>query len=311
MRNSHPEPVIVRRNRRQRGAPMREGAWKVAFADFTMALMALFLVLWLLAVSERHELRAVSEALRNYSVLDGGPNPFDIRNSPHLIDFGGRPALIDELTSQVLQKDNKQSSEEERFVDAHHSVGVWGRLESPEQMALLASVIEELARILDAMDNLTVEVVPQGLRIAIHDDQKRQMFARGSDTLEPFFETLLMQLGPVFERVENALILSGHTDTVPYQSQRYTNWELSGDRALMARRVLESGGMPASRVAQVVAFSDRVLADREHPDDSTNRRIEILLLTSQAHRQLFELFDRNMPGNSIEEAHAAAAGNLP
>lgn len=302
MRNSHPESVIVKRSRRQHDDHAKGGAWKVAFADFTMALMALFLVLWLLAVSEHHERRVVSETLRNYSVLEGGPNPFDIRNSPHLIDFGGSPALIDELANEVLESGDDASTGE------GGEPGLEGTLESPEQMALLGSLIEELARTLDAMDNLTVEIVPQGLRIAIRDDQKRQMFARGSDTLAPFFEKLLMQLAPVFARVENALILSGHTDTIPYQSRRYTNWELSGDRALMARRVLETGGMPADRVAQVVAFSDRVLADRERPDDSANRRIEILILSSRAHQQLFELFDRNIPGNSIEEAARPPSG---
>ncbi|MDX9875057.1 MAG: flagellar motor protein MotB [Spongiibacteraceae bacterium] len=281
MQDSHGETVVVKRGRRGRDREEKGGAWKVAFADFTMALMALFLVLWLLSVSEIEERQAMAESLRNYSVLDGGPSPFDLRSSPYPIDLGGAPHSTGSEESSPDGEGGTESGAD----------GLHGMLESPQQMALLGSQIEQLAAALAAEDNLTVELVPQGLRISIRDDQQRQMFARGSHRLEPFFHELLMRLAPVFGRVENALIISGHTDTVPYTTSRYTNWELSGNRALTARRVLEGGGMPGNRVAQVVAFSDRILADRERPDASANRRIEILLLTSAAQAQLFELFD--------------------
>lgn len=314
MRSHQAAPtVVVKRGHRRQHSEQKGGAWKVAFADFTLAMMALFLVLWIQSIAEKEERRAVSENLRNYSVLEGGPNPFDIRNSPFPIDFEGNPGLIDATASELMQADTSSRSPENGSSGSGEAMllqsGIKGMLENREQLALLGSVIEELARTLAAMDNLEVEVVPQGLRISIQDDQKRQMFARGSDMISPFFEKLLTQLSPIFAKVENPLIISGHTDVVPYTSSRYSNWELSGDRALMARRVLESAGMPGQRVAQVVAMSDRVLADRDHPDGSANRRIEILLLTESAQQQLYDLFDRNVPGNVIGPALEAATAS--
>lgn len=312
MRSAQHDTVVVKRQRRRQEEDSKGGAWKVAFADFTMAMMSLFLVLWILAISEKAERRAVAENLRNYSVLDGGPNPFDLRNSPFPLDFGGNPGLIEELATRLLRPGNasKERSPEEGSSGSGDGElfnnGINGMLETPEQLSLLGSLIGELARTLTAADNLSVEVVPQGLRIIIKDDNDQQMFERGSAAMTPFFERLLVQLAPVFVQVENPLIISGHTDTVPYHSKQYGNWELSGDRALMARRVLEVGGMPIDRVAQVVAMSDRVLADKARPDDSANRRIEILVLTKEARQQLFELFDRNVPGNAIGAARTAA-----
>jgi chemotaxis protein MotB len=315
--SSQQDTVVVKRQRRRQQEEEKGGAWKVAFADFTMAMMSLFLVLWILAISEKAERRAVAENLRNYSVLEGGPNPFDLRNSPFPIDFGGNPGLIDELATRLLRAGSTSSERAPEDGSSgsgdgpQFNHGINGMLETPEQLTLLGSVIDELARALTAADNLAVEVVPQGLRIVIKDDNDQQMFERGSVAMTPFFERLLMQLAPVFVRVENPLIISGHTDTVPYHSKQYSNWELSGDRALMARRVLEAGGMPKDRVAQVVAMSDRVLADKSRPDDSANRRIEILLLTKDARQQLFDLFDRNVPGNAIGTAARAAASGAP
>ncbi|EKE73993.1 flagellar motor protein MotB [Gallaecimonas xiamenensis] len=323
MRSSQ-DPIIIKRKARRGGhEPSGGGAWKVAFADFTLAMMALFLVLWLLAVTEEHERKIMATSLRNYSIMDESSNPFDLSNSPFPIDLEGNPAIVENIAAQLLTSGDLKSgiSMYSQVPEGEKEPGkgtgpeldsiLEGEFDTPESMALLAAVIKAMARQLTATDNLDVEVVPQGLRITIQDDNDKQMFARGSVDMNPFFEDLLLALAPVFEKVKNSMVLSGHTDAIPYQGSRYSNWELSGDRALLARRVLEVGGMPKSRVLQVTAMSDRTPVDREHPDASANRRIELLLLTRQAKADLLRIFDRAQPDNAVAEAGKAAEANQP
>src|SRR5690606_33138567 len=116
---------------------------------------------------------------------------------------------------------------------------------------------------------------------------------------------------PVFGRIDNRLVAAGSTDAVPYHSSRDGNWEVAGARALMARKVLEIGGTPLSRILQVAAMSDRTLAKPEDPTHSANRRIEILVLTPQAEQDLLGLFDSEVTGSALNEARDSALQNQP
>lgn len=300
------EQIIVKRGHNKRShAPKGGGAWKVAFADFTLAMMSLFLVLWILAVSSQTERTIVATHLRDYSLLDNEANPFDIRNSPFPIDLEGKPSVLEEIAPEykvdgtnVPPHDVFHRDKQLRFAEGKSTKLLHGKLDSQEQMRQLAGIIGTLAKQLQARDNLTLQIVPQGLRIQIRDDDRRQMFARGSVQVSPYFHQLLRSLAPVFSQVENRLMISGHTDSVPYPSGNYTNWELSGDRAQMARRVLLSGGLPEEQIAQVVAMGDTALAKAEDPTASENRRIELLVLNSAAEKQLATLFASNQSGPS-------------
>nr|WP_115719427.1 flagellar motor protein MotB [Gallaecimonas mangrovi] len=318
------ETIIIKRAPRRSGhGEGGGGAWKVAFADFTLAMMSLFLVLWLLSVTNQHERQVMATSLRNYSVFDKSKNPFDLANSPFPIDLEGQPAVIDNIASQLLTSGQLKSgismysqvpkgqTEPGKGQGPKLDSMIDGDFETPQSMALVAAVIRSMAKKLNAEHNLDVKVVPQGLRISIQDDNNRQMFARGSVKMSPFFEDLLLALAPVFKHVKNSMVISGHTDAVPYQSKDYGNWELSGGRALMARRVLETGGMPKNRVLQVTAMSDRTPVDKKHPDASENRRIELLLLTKQAKQSLLSIFDRSEPDNAVQQAAKAAKANEP
>jgi chemotaxis protein MotB len=118
-------------------------------------------------------------------------------------------------------------------------------------------------------------------------------------------------LAPVFGRIHNRLLISGHTDGTAFNSSQYSNWELSGDRALQARQVLAAGGMPVQRVAQVSAFAQTMLLNRVKPGASENRRIEILILTSKAEQQLLEMFSSEAKNNALDQAADAARQNQP
>ncbi|MFE8710788.1 lateral flagellar motor protein LafU [Aeromonas allosaccharophila] len=295
MRNH--EQIIVKRQQRRNSGPKGGGAWKVAFADFTLAMMAFFMVLWILAVSNQEEREVVASRLRDYSIMDSEANPFDIRNSPYPVDLGGNPSVMDELNPKFDQQGQLMPKHMDRtqsiFSDGPgggYDKLLIGKLEGEAQMKQLASFIDHLAGQMQAKNNLEIQIVPQGLRILIRDDADREMYSRGSARISPFFRHMLMALAPIFQRIENRVMISGHTDSTPFSGDNYSNWELSSDRAMMARRVLLAGGMPPERVGQVVAMADTMLDDSQNPQGSRNRRIELLIMTTQAETNLEQLF---------------------
>lgn len=322
MRNQ--QTVIVKKSpRRANGENGGGGAWKVAFADFTLAMMALFLILWLLSITDEQERRMVSSSLRNYSIFDASSdNPFELSRRTHLVELENRSALVESIASELLANNNPTLRDESLAPTVSTISPIDGNaidldsffrspFESADSLSMLADIVVEMGRQLSAYDNLAVDLVPQGLRIRLQDNNDRQMFARGGSKMDPFFEDMLLSIAPVFARIENSLVISGHTDAVPYHGSRYSNWELSGDRALMARKVLEIGGTPVSRVLQVAAMADRTLARPEDPLHSANRRIEILVLTPQAEQELLGLFDSEVTGSALNEARESALQNQP
>ncbi|WP_261388036.1 OmpA family protein [Candidatus Pantoea soli] len=162
------------------------------------------------------------------------------------------------------------------------------------ELAQLQALIQSIIDNHHAQNHLTLVTLPQGLRILIQDDRERMMFPRGSAVLTPFFQRLLTELGPVFNRIDNRIMISGHTDAAPYSgSAIYNNWNLSGDRALAARRALEQGGLESTRVLQVNAMASRMPLDKDHPRSARNRRIEIMVLTDAAAETLYQFYGRD------------------
>lgn len=184
-----------------------------------------------------------------------------------------------------------------------------GKIEGEAQMKQLAGFIGSLADEVQAKNNLELQLVPQGLRILIRDDEQREMYSRGSARITPFFRHMLLALAPVFQRIENKIMISGHTDSTPFAGDNYSNWELSSDRAMMARRVLQAGGMPPDRVGQVSAMSDTMLEDRANPHSSQNRRIELLIMTTQAENSLKQLFSSQTQAAAQQAKDALNHGN--
>ncbi len=176
-------------------------------------------------------------------------------------------------------------------VNAAEKMDALSSKKSARELSELAANINAIAKKNNMEANLEIEVIPQGLRVLIQDGHDRDMFQRGSASLTPFFRTLLTELAPTFNTIDNKIIISGHTDAVMYKNQAmYNNWNLSGDRALVARRVLEQAGLAKGKVLQVNAMSDQMLLDPEKPESARNRRIEIMVLTKTASDSLYEFF---------------------
>ncbi|MFY9997336.1 MAG: putative lateral flagellar export/assembly protein LafU [Leclercia sp.] len=285
--------IIKRSARREHHAP-HGGAWKVAFADFTLAMMALFMVLWIMSSVTEEERKEVVAQLTGESIFDGQVmSPLSSGgtiNGPNMImpgkQGGAHPTQNIEKKLQQLGELDKVKNNSESLTEVNKR--------SQQEMIELSRVIMEITRAYDAQSNLQMEIVPQGLRILIQDDQKREMFQRSSALLTPFFQRLLTQLAPVFNKIDNKMILTGHTDASRYRDQRlYNNWNLSGDRALAARIALEQGGMAADKVIQVNAMADKMLLRPEDPLSAANRRIEIMVLTHAAADSLYQFFGQH------------------
>lgn len=305
--------IVVKRSARRKAEGAHGGAWKVAFADFTMAMMALFMVLWITSQTTQEERAVVSQALRDYSMLDGSPNPFTL-GGDSVLDIESYPSMVKGIAQDLLeggaQKREGQVNLEQSYKKESQQLFDAG-FRNHSSMRILQDVVKELSEQMGAVDNLSVEIVPQGLRIRLQDDEDRQMFQRGGTVMDGFFEDVLMNLSPLLAKIDNGLVVSGHTDASPFPSLEYGNWELSGERANMARQVLSYGGMPEANLLQVNAMADKMLVDEDNPLSSANRRIEILVLTEQAEKELMGLFDNRKTNSDINQVRQRAQSNQP
>lgn len=303
------EHVVFKRAKSHDHDNHHGGAWKVAFADFMIALMALFLVLWVMQVVDQEERKAIVAHLHSSSIFDKSyGNPFDTSQSISPIDLASDSSVPSRHDSTHTVNSFFDGDGEGPETDSL----IPGTFDTQERLAALARVIQETVHQSSAQGNVNVTVTPQGLRIVLQDDYKQHMFGRGGSKLTPFFEDLLVALAPVFKHVANPVIISGHTDATPFSSRFSTtsNWELSASRANVARHTLVAGGMPDNRVLQVTGMSDRALLNDSDPESSENRRIELFVLTTPAAKVL-ETFFGNQDDSQLQKAKQQAEFNQP
>lgn len=299
--------IIVKRRGKKGHDDDHGGAWKVAFADFTLAMMALFMVLWIVHPQTLEQPKAVGEQQTN-PLVDGGVGVFD-GTSRTPMELDGLPTPLPQDAPPAEPKPELAADQAKDKAEGTENEELARRIQSSEELQQLARLIRDVSGTVDALTNIEVEVVPQGLRILIRDDQQRFMFQRGNANLDPHFRGLLAVLAGVLGKVENKLIISGHTDATPYRRQSgYDNWNLSGDRALRARNVLVENGLPAKNVLQVAAQADVMPIKPDQPEDGANRRIEILLLTERAESLYRELFGEGYAQVEVSSSGARYQG---
>jgi chemotaxis protein MotB len=276
--------IIVRRVKKVAGGGHHGGSWKVAYADFVTAMMAFFLVMWLMGATTNKERAAISEYFRNPSPLSGksfspAPGPAGPGGaSTSMIKLGGTMDLPKGENDNPFAKppgDAQQVSEEQQKAQEKQ------RLET--LMQALQEAIGKSQALEPFKDQLLLDLTPEGLRIQIVDQQNRPMFDLGGTTLKPYTQTILGELAGFINQVPNRVSITGHTDTTAYAGNRgYTNWELSAERANAARRALVTGGMQEEKVSRVVGLSSSVLFDKQNPQNPINRRISIVVMTKAA-----------------------------
>jgi chemotaxis protein MotB len=301
--------IIIVKRRKKGGGGHHGGAWKVAYADFVTAMMAFFLVMWLVSSISKEQRAAVFDYFKNPS-MEPGKN---IRAAPgqmgpggastSVINMGGgldapRVTVVESPDAKSKPQPFNMTATETKKPDtvADQAKKLDMTVEEARKIAdeadhkKLESLLEELRKAIDKSqalrpfkDQLLLDITPEGLRIQIVDQQNRPMFDVGSAKLKDYTTVILKTLAGYLNTVPNRISMTGHTDIRPYPGGgSYTNWELSADRANAARRALESGGLTEEKIARVVGLSSSVLFDKNDPQNPINRRISIIVMTKQA-----------------------------
>lgn len=264
---SHPI-VVVRRKKGKHGGGHHGGSWKIAYADFMTAMMAFFLVMWLISISSPKELVQIAEYFRTplAVAITNGPRSSDA-TSP-IPGGGDDPTQQDGEVHKMIQSQGDQ-----------REIGDLQRLQEKLEQMLISD-----PRLKDLRPHLMINLTEQGLRIQIIDSQNRPMFQLGSATVEPYMRYILRAIAPVLDDFPNKISLAGHTDDMPYAmgERGYSNWELSTDRANASRRELTAGGLSEGKVLRVMGMGSTMQL-KDHPSgDAINRRISILVLNKHA-----------------------------
>ncbi|HKS14664.1 MAG TPA: flagellar motor protein MotB [Pseudomonas sp.] len=275
------QPIIIKRVKRF-AAGHHGGAWKIAFADFATAMMAFFLVLWLLSTATPEQKLSIAGYFKD-------PIGFSESGTPYVIDLGGSPELSPEKTINPEVK-TESSPETSIQIDQEKVENMAEQVERERLELLLQELqnkVEENPELQKFKDQILFEITQDGLRIQIMDAENRPMFDLGSARLQPYFEDILLAMADTIKAVPNKISVSGHTDAKPFAgSGGFGNWELSASRANAARRALVAGGYPDEQVARVVGYASSSLFDRKNPFNPVNRRIDIIVLTKKAQRSI-------------------------
>ncbi|WP_341522416.1 flagellar motor protein MotB [Pseudomonas sp. G.S.17] len=274
------QPIIIKRVKRYEGGH-HGGAWKIAFADFATAMMAFFLVLWLMSSATPEQLLAIAGYFKD-------PVGFSDSGSPYVIDLGGSPEMSPD---QTLNPEIKSTPTPDNVPIESDSAEAKAEAVEQERLEMLLqelqNKINENPELQKFKDQIHFEITQDGLRIQITDADNRPMFDSGSARLKPYFEDILLAMADTIKAVPNKISISGHTDAKPFVGNGdYGNWELSANRANAARRALIAGTYPENQVARVVGYASSALYDRDQPFNPVNRRIDIVVMTKKAQQRI-------------------------
>ena len=279
------QPIIVKRIKKG-GHAAHGGAWKIAYADFVTAMMAFFLLMWLLGSTAKGELQGIAAYFSSplKVAMTGGDGA---GNSSSVIPGGGND--LTKVHGQVRRSDNETEKERRMSIDTARAERA--RQDAARIKALQSKIdamITENPRLNEYKSQIRIDVTPDGLQIQIVDNQNRPMFDSGSALVKPYMRDILREIGAALGGVENRISLAGHTDSAPYgnSDRGYSNWELSADRANASRRELVSAGMPDAKLGRVVGLAASDLLEPDNPRAPANRRITITVLTREAEERL-------------------------
>ena len=272
-------PIVVKRIKK---ATSRHhgGAWKIAYADFVTAMMAFFLLMWLLGSTTKGELEGIADYFKTplKVAMQGGSGSGD---SSSVIKGGGA-----DLTRQAGQVKKGETPAEKKSYNLKAAKAELERIETASLKQLkkrLEAAIDVNPTLKQFKRQLLIDITSEGLRIQIVDEQNRPMFNVASAELQPYTKIILREIGQILNDVQNRVSLSGHTDITPYANggRGYSNWELSADRANATRRELIAGGMNEAKMLRVVGLASSVPFNRAVPDDPVNRRISIIVMNKR------------------------------
>ncbi len=267
-------PIIVVKKKKHSGHAGAHGSWKIAYADFMTAMMAFFMVMWLIAIAKPQELSGIADYFKTplRVALTGGSRSSE---SVSVIPGGG-------------EDPTQKTGEVKKVVDMDEQKRKLDEIRLNRLREKLDQLIEADPRLKALRPHLIINMVDGGLRIQIIDSQNRPMFKTGSAEVEPYMRDILRAIAPILNDIPNRISLSGHTDDIQYATglRGYSNWELSADRANASRRELITGGLASDKMLRVVGMADTMKLKNRGGDDAVNRRISLLVLNHDTEAQI-------------------------
>jgi chemotaxis protein MotB len=300
------QPIIIKRVKKG-GHAVHGGAWKIAYADFVTAMMAFFLLMWLLGSTTEGDKKGIADFFNSplkVALLNGGSGSGD---SSHVLKGGGQ-----DLTRAGGQVKQGETQAKRATVNLQAFKAEQRRAEAARLQELKDKVEDMLAnnaKLAAIRSQIRLDMTSDGLRIQIVDEQNRPMFDSGSAVVRPNMRELLRVIGSVLGEVPNRLTLEGHTDSVPFPGgdRGYSNWELSSDRANASRRELVAGGLQEDRVLRVQGLASSSLFEKDQPESPSNRRISIIVMNREAEDRFFHTAP---PADEPAEAAEAAPADI-
>ena len=283
-RKNAQQAIIIKRVKKGGHGGHHGGAWKIAYADFVTAMMAFFLLMWLLGSTTNGDLKGIADYFSTpLKIAMGGGRG---AGESTIVMPGGGADLSRPAGS------GRRGSHKEFSNAARDTLKAELEKREREDLMALARRIEDAIlmnpKLADLEKQIRLDLTQEGLRIQIVDEQNRPMFDTGSATVKDYMRDLLRQIGLIVNEVPHRITLAGHTDPTMYSSgQRgYSNWELSADRANASRRELLAGGLQEDKLLRVVGLADALPLDPEHPEAAINRRISITVMNADAEERV-------------------------
>ena len=271
-------PIIVKRIKKT-AAGHHGGAWKIAYADFVTAMMAFFLLMWLLGSTTKGDLSGISDFFKTplKVAMGGGSGAGD---SASVVTGGGKD--LTRRDGQVKKGDTPAPKKSYDLKAAKAALEKEDGIRLQTLKAKIEATIEANPLLKKYKNQLLLDITSEGLRIQVVDELNRPMFAMAKADLQPYTREILHAIGVVLNDVPNRIGLSGHTDSTPYLSDvGYSNWELSSERANASRRELIKGGMAENKILRVVGLASAANLDRQDPFNPINRRISIIVMNTK------------------------------
>lgn len=284
-----PEIIIVKKIIKKNNAH-HGGSWKIAYADFVTAMMAFFLLMWLLSMLNKYQLMGISnyfnKPLKNVFVVTKKNDTIE-KKEPKEHSKKYKLQLIEQEKAPIDAR--SRGMEKNRTQPKNQTKSLNQNQELEHLKTGLEKELHENPTLKAYVDQVNINIVKDGLKISLHDLDNKPMFSLGEADFEAYAKPLLDWLSKEINQSRRKVTIIGHTDTTPYlNDSNYSNWELSADRANSTRRVLIKYGMSANNIIRVQGASDSVLLDKENGKDPKNRRIDIILLTDKAVNRLLE-----------------------
>ncbi len=308
MNDTSRPPIIIKRIKKVEGGH-HGGAWKIAYADFVTAMMAFFLLMWLIGSTAQGDLKGIADYFQTplRVALAGGSGAGDAAS---VIQGGG-----EDLSRSAGQVSRSNEPTRRQTINLQAARAEIARRETERLEGLKRRVeqaVQSNEKLAQFKNQIRLEITTEGLQITVVDEQNRAMFDTGGAVLKDYSRDVMRAIGALLNDVDNAISLAGHTDAVQYVGgeRGYSNWELSADRANASRRELVAGGMRENKILRVVGLGSSLPLDAADPRNPMNRRISLVVLNEKTERQI-----RGLPEEPVEEIQnevdAAQALGLP